>query len=293
MRKESGSGAWPLRGEFETLVMVKMVDMVSGRLPAERVELWRIPLQRYREPVARLEALLSPEEKRRAKRFHFDTDRSRYTVTRGALRIILSQYLDVNPHDLRFQTGRFGKPHLVSPHAASRKGPTEVSTGLLSENRASFRPELHFNLSHCEDLAVVAVSKKRLVGVDVEKVRNIGDLNRVVYRYFSQEEKHFLQSVSNSEYTAALLTLWSRREAAAKAFGLNLSAALSTMKIPPYSRGGGADLLNFAHLETDTGIKRPVWSIRDVELDNGHVGALCAEGPEVPVVSRDFTFESA
>jgi phosphopantetheinyl transferase len=68
-------------------------------------------------------------------------------ASRPALREILSRYLARPPHELRFETGRHGKPRL-----------------------ASTEDELAFNLSDSSALALVAVARRE-VGVDVERIR--------------------------------------------------------------------------------------------------------------------------
>jgi 4'-phosphopantetheinyl transferase len=70
------------------------------------------------------------------------------TVASGwALREILGHYLGLPADELRFETGRHGKPHLASPEG-----------------------ELAFNLSHSGSLALIAVARRE-VGVDIERIR--------------------------------------------------------------------------------------------------------------------------
>jgi phosphopantetheinyl transferase len=64
-----------------------------------------------------------------------------------ALREILGRYLGLPAEELRFETGRHGKPRLASP-----------------------QDELAFNLSHSGSLALVAIARRE-VGVDVERIR--------------------------------------------------------------------------------------------------------------------------
>ena len=252
-------------------------------VPRSTVEVWRVPLSQPEGILERLGALLSPGESRRAVRFHFEKDRKRYTVARGALRMILADCLGTEPEDLQFRHGRYGKPYLARPQSEPvTSQQLQVSQALAQET------ELNFNLSHCEDLALVAVSAERMVGVDIEKIRKVGELNLIVERYFSDPEKRFLDSVQPSDRDRALLTLWSRREAAAKAFGLDLAAALSRIRLPLYPPGGSRPLRHLADMETDRGATSPLWSILDLQIDDKHVGALCAEGTSPTVELRDF-----
>jgi len=68
-------------------------------------------------------------------------------AARWALREILSRYLGLPAGELRFETGRYGKPRLANPSG-----------------------EPAFNLSHSGSLALVAVARRE-VGVDVERIR--------------------------------------------------------------------------------------------------------------------------
>ena len=255
--------------------------------PRQQIHIWRVPLEQSQAIVGRLEQLLDPEERERAARFHFPEDRTRYAIAHGALRTILARYLNRAPEDLDFQRGRFGKPRLSfrrEESGGSRADPRRES----GDAPAPVSPGLHFNLSHCRDLALIAVSSERLVGVDVEMIRDVGRLDSVVERYFSPEEQRFLASAAPGERPRALLTLWSRREAAAKALGLDLSAALAAVKVPVVPSGEPAEAPRLADIETERGEKHPTWSIRDLELGEGHVGAVCHEGRQIPVVYRDF-----
>ena len=257
--------------------------------PNQEIHIWRVPLHQPQNLADRLEGLLDPEEKERAARFHFAEDRIRYTIAHGALRTILGQYLNQAPADLSFRRGRFGKPCLSVPTEARGRNRAAGLHGSRGASAPASTPQgLHFNLSHCRDLAVIAVSSGRLVGVDVEAVRDVGKLDSIVKRYFSPEEKRFLASAAPREHPRALVTLWSRREAAAKALGLDLSAALATVNVPVYPPGGSVEVPSLADIKTDGGERRPVWFIRDLGLDEGHVGAVCHEGRQIPVVYRDF-----
>jgi 4'-phosphopantetheinyl transferase len=93
-----------------------------------------------------LEALLSLDEMRRAMRFRFDRDAANFVAWRAILRMILANYTGVQPSKLAFTHSRFGKP-------------------ALDRNVYNLR----FSSSHSGELAVYAVSRGRVVGVDIER----------------------------------------------------------------------------------------------------------------------------
>ncbi len=109
-------------------------------LRAGEVHLWRAQLT----PTDAIRATLSPDDLRRAERFHFERDRERFIASRGIQRRVLSQYLGTDAHEVQFEAGPFGKPQL----------PGDTT--------------LRFNLSHSADLMLLAVTHAREIGVDVE-----------------------------------------------------------------------------------------------------------------------------
>src|SRR4051794_17387532 len=99
--------------------------------PAE-VNLWKASLG---EMSKEMRCTLSADEWIRSSRFHFVVDRERYIATRAVVRRILGDYLGENPVDLQFTRGSQGKPALVEGGAL-----------------------LRFNLSHSDDLLLLAVA---------------------------------------------------------------------------------------------------------------------------------------
>jgi 4'-phosphopantetheinyl transferase len=222
----------------------------------ELIEIWMVPLALPDEAEKRLYELLNTEERLRSRKFHFAQDQRRYTISRGALRCLLARYLDNLPGDIVFGYGEFGKPFLVSP----------------PEGR-----DLSFNLSHCIDMSVIAVAPSRNLGVDVEKVRTIPELEQIAKTHFTSDECSFMESATGAERVQSFLRIWTRREATAKAFGQNLSEALSRVAIPVYPPGDGTRLE-----------EKGTWFVTDLRLDPGHIGALCAEGEPCEIAYRNF-----
>lgn len=248
------------------------------------VQIWRVSLSLPEGAVACLEGFLNIEERRRVQQFHFRRDQCRYAISRAALRFILARYLNHLPEELVFGYGAYGKPYLSNPPAGHK---------------------VQFNLSHCQDLTLIAVSSTRQLGIDVEKVRDISEAQLIARQYFSAEERGFVESAGNSDRLAAFAKIWTRREATAKALGLDLAAALSRLHIPVYEPGAVARF-DRAHRLRERHDVRPQrldagtaggsgtqWFLQDLPLDPSHVGAICVEGDPCPIVSYDFDGLSA
>src|SRR6187401_2616619 len=162
-------------------------------LRAGEVHLWSADL---RSVPGRMHTAVSPDEWIRAARFHFAIDRERYVATRAAVRTILGSYLDEDPADLCFEAGPKGKPAL-----------SRLSTFL------------RFNLSHSDDLLLLAVTFGREVGVDVEAMRTQVQFEMLAEHYFSPEEQWALRITPAAQRHRKFFELWTRTEARLKALG--------------------------------------------------------------------------
>ncbi|MCE9610756.1 MAG: 4'-phosphopantetheinyl transferase superfamily protein [Chthoniobacter sp.] len=165
-------------------------------LRAGEVHLW----QAHLTPTPELSATLSPADWVRAERFHFAVDRDRFIATRGLLRTILATYLDAEPHELRFRTGPHGKPELDG-----------------------FDTSLRFNLSHSDELMLLAVTHARDIGVDLEFMRGNVPFETLADHYFDPEEAWDLRNLPAAERAWKFYDTWTCTEARLKAHGVGLA----------------------------------------------------------------------
>ena len=84
-------------------------------------------------------------------------------------------------------------------------------------------PDIYFNISHCQGLAVTAVSAFEC-GVDAEVVRDYPE--RVVLRSFSKREKELLESCEDKN--TMFFRMWTLKESFVKALGIGISYPLET-----------------------------------------------------------------
>jgi 4'-phosphopantetheinyl transferase len=183
--------------------------MVPRRVPLgpDEIHLWLISLARPPLPLPTLQKTLSSDERERASRFHFNRDQRRYVTSRGVLRAILASYLDLDPVTLSFQYSPHGKPSLL-PAA-----------------------ELRFNLSRSDEQLLVAVNLNRDIGVDVECLRPMSDLDAIARRFFAPAEAARLASLPDAVRVRAFFECWTRKEAFIKAVGEGLSMPLDSFEV--------------------------------------------------------------
>lgn len=236
------------------------------RLNPEEIHVWRVSLDLPEGEVARLFALLSEEERKRAERFYFPEHRRQFTVARGSLRVLLGRYLDRAPEEISFVYGERGKPSL-SP--------------ALGEQT------LCFNVSHSGEIALHAFVHSRRIGVDVEKMRPLKDAMQIAEHYFSLREKSQLRGVSEEERQLAFFNGWTRKEAFIKATGEGLSRALDSFDV---SLVPGAPVLLF-RVDNDPE-EAGRWWLENIPIDPGYRAALVVEGPKLPVSCWRFPTNS-
>jgi 4'-phosphopantetheinyl transferase len=171
------------------------------------VHVWLAHLPTVRHRLAHLDALLSAEERERARRFRLAEHRERSQMARGLLRQLLGKYAGCDPREFAFVSNPHGKPEL--PDCA-----------------------LHFNTSHSGDYAAFAFTRAGAAGVDIEQIR--GDMTRreeIARKYFAETELVHLQSLSEPERQRAFFDLWTCKEAFVKARGDGLFSGLSEFEI--------------------------------------------------------------
>ena len=219
-------------------------------MSADEVHLWRVPLDDSR--TTELRATLSPDERARAHRFHFERDRRRFIVARGCLRTILGQYLKKDPARLTLTYSSYGKPLL-----ADGPEPTDIC----------------FNLSHANELALIAVTRDRQVGVDIEFIRPDFASVKIATRFFSPQEVEVLRRLPAGQQAEAFFICWTRKEAYIKALGEGMSMPLDQFSV---SLAPGSPAALLGNLRDPAEVSR--WSLQDLFPGPGYVAALAVEG---------------
>ena len=216
--------------------------VAAGSLPMPgTVHVWIIDLDRHRTDAARLSSHLNEEELARAARLRFPILRSRFIVRRYAYRAILSQYLGSEPRHLRFAAGPFGKPTLS-------------------------RTDIDYNSTHSDAVAMLAVTDGSAVGVDIERIRDLGDR----YEWLSADERRDVLRLAPRYRTADALKLWTRKEAYVKALGVGVTALDATLRAPLAPVG------------------KPRWTLTDLDAGPGYVASLAVPFDEPRIVPLRF-----
>ncbi len=212
------------------------------------IHVWSASLDSLAGSATRLVSILSASERERAERHRFERHRQWFIARRGLLRILLGRYLDNAPSELAFAYTARGKPS-VTQHPGARV--------------------LHFNLSDSAGLALVAVTRSAPLGVDVERIEPVRDMDGVAARFFSAREKATIDSLPEFRKAEAFFNCWTRKEAYLKATGEGISDSLPAVEVT-LAPGDPPRLLGIA------GDTQPAaqWTFSSVDPAPGFVGAL-------------------
>lgn len=156
-------------------------------------------------------ALLSPDERARAERFHFDADRALFASAHALTRRALGTQLGCPPEQLRFAIGERGKPTLEYPKGARMPA---------------------FNLSHTRGGSLFALGPAAELGVDLESGASLRDPLELGKSVFHPAELEWLVAAEDAPtLRARFLRLWTLKEAYLKARGWGLGGGPATWKL--------------------------------------------------------------
>lgn len=226
----------------------------SFDLAGRNVHIWTVRTEASREVATQFELVLAPDEKSRAALFRFGHLRHSFIIARGVLRILLGCYMDVLPASIQFKYGLKGKPALVAPS------------------------DVDFNVSHSGGFAVFAFTAACKIGIDVEQIRPLQNLQSIADQFFCPEEAAELMSVADNEREHSFFLCWTRKEAYIKAVGDGLSTPLNSFRVT-LQPGQPARLV---HLAPDSNAAEG-WMLHDLQLARNHAAALAYRDMDRPV----------
>jgi 4'-phosphopantetheinyl transferase len=214
------------------------------------VHVWRVSLAVAPPVLVALADTLAPDERARAARFLVEHARREYIAGRGFLRAILGRYLGRPPEAITFIYSAYGKPDL-----APGQGP------------------VRFNLAHAGAWALYAVTRDREVGIDIEAIRPLPELESIATHYFAAPEVTALRAVPPARRATAFFTGWVRKEAYIKAHGEGLSLPLDQFAVT-LTPGEPARLLP----SPGDPVEATRWQLHDLPAPSGYLAALAVEG---------------
>jgi 4'-phosphopantetheinyl transferase len=200
-------------------------------------------------------AILSAQERARCQRFVREADRVRFAAGHGEARRLLAGYLDVTPAAI--QLGR--TPCCRCGRA--EHGPPRIDWP---------RTDITFNQSGSASHWLLAISRGRRIGVDIEVPRDI-DVGDVAGACLTVSEQQYLDAQPEAERLRLFYRCWTRKEAVLKACGIGLAGALRELDVAPGHDGP----VVVRHL---CGAGPDLWVVQDLAALPGSAGPHALAG---------------
>jgi len=142
--------------------------------------------------------VLSEDELARARRFLRHEDAARFATVRTALRHVLAAETRDAPASLVLNADPNGRPALAHPDAPD------------------------FNVSHSGAYGLIAVSRERRVGVDIEVARATFDWRELAPSVLAERDRHEVETLPEAAQAGAFFDCWTAKEAVLKAHGAGI-----------------------------------------------------------------------
>jgi 4'-phosphopantetheinyl transferase len=222
------------------------------------VHLWYVFNEKINDSdlLARYYPLLNEEERSQQKRFYFEKHRHQYLITRAMVRSVLSLYQhDITAEQWEFTKNSYGKPSI--------------------SNRGLTIP-LRFNLSHTDELIVMAVTVEQEIGVDVECHSRRGNLLDIASSFFSPSEVKHLFELPLEQQKNRFFDLWTLKEAYIKACGMGLSIPLDQFSYS-FSQQGK---INIA-FKPERNDQPELWQFWQIHPSDNHTVAMALKAVKI------------
>jgi 4'-phosphopantetheinyl transferase len=224
-------------------------------------EVWFACTDNLLSEIERFAAWLSPPEAERAKSFRFERDRDRYIVEHGILRSLLGDYVGVEPKALAVLSGAHGKPYLSGVDG----------------------PDLpQFSLSSSDGHAAFAFSRSAGIGVDIEKIRDIVEMESIALRHFTPNEKELVLGGTMEQRERRFYRVWTRKEAILKAHGIGLLKGMDRVDV------GGAEGTGPWKVVLDDESGGAGYTVFDIDEVEGFAAAVAVAGLAAEISVRHY-----
>tara|TARA_R110002110_G_scaffold415800_1_gene656291 strand:+ start:47776 stop:48507 length:732 start_codon:yes stop_codon:yes gene_type:complete len=168
------------------------------------LHLWCLKTSDFLNIINTKYIILSHEEKSIAEKFVYEKDFQRYCVSHILLRLVLEKYLNADASSIKFKINKWHKPYL-------KNNP------------------LVFNLTHSNEVAIIAISRSGLLGVDVEYVKPTYS-KELISSFMNFAEQQYFKRLDSTEQIKYFYKCWTCKEAFIKAIGLGMSFPLKNIQ---------------------------------------------------------------
>ena len=219
----------PLSGEFPTLEQGE-------------VHIWTVSILGIRSQLDQLKSLLTKEEAAKMSFYEFEHTQHSYIATQAVLRVMLSLYLDIKPGEVKLGARSKGKPFLIHD-----------------------RP-IFFNLSNSDGLCVFAFSGDGEVGIDLERIREMSDIEQLIQKNLTNREKEYVLKDPDKKLRR-FFRFWTYKESYLKAIG-------EGMRLTPDNLEFSVEEGKIRLRSVNYGYERTDWQLKEFTRDGNFTGTL-------------------
>ncbi|RDK02771.1 4'-phosphopantetheinyl transferase family protein [Paraburkholderia lacunae] len=173
------------------------------------VSLWRVDFDFDASLDDAAFAPLSDDERARARAFLRHEDALRFATVRVALRAQLAGHLGMAAHAIRFALDANRRPHVADFCA------------------------IDFNVSHAGAHGLIAMSRCRRVGVDIEQHNDQFDWRSIESLTLDDSEAAWIAQLDAALQIAAFYDAWVAKEALVKTTGVGITRGLQHLTVLP------------------------------------------------------------
>ncbi len=227
----------------------------SYTLDPSTIHIWQVNLNLPDSDYQQLKNYLNPEEQERLQRYTHQPSQQQFLTARGRLKQLLARYLGTAPSSIRFELGQFGKPRLAG---------TKINDGLV------------FNVSHSGAVVLIAISKNRVLGIDVEKINTRYNLQAIAKRCFSNQELNTWNQLAEPHKTNQFYAYWCAKEAFLKATGRGLALGMQHCVV---------DLDRSRFISLPEAYQASDWQLQCLDVGNDYQAFVTGKGRNISITT--------
>ena len=224
------------------------------------IHIWYIYYDQLISSVDSLWNILSLDEQVRSKKLYSKKSQNECIIRRGALRLLLGEYLSISPFDIKLSYNNFGKPTL---------------------DKLIHTDNIHFNLSCSTDLIMYGFCKSKRIGVDIEKIKTVVEAEWIIQNYFSTADYEMYKALSADKKRNYFLFAWTTKEAIVKGIG----NGLSTHKIFDVFNISNHSLNKYGFISYSEG-----WNVKSTRVEFDYISAIAVEDAYFEVKHQQWSY---
>jgi len=205
-----------------------------------KITVWKIKAESEKDRISSLLNLLSIDEKNTANNISSESQRNLFITSHAATRSLLSRLLKLPTTEIDIAIHENGKPYIKDTH------------------------QLHFNLSHTQEVALLGLSNTESIGLDIEYINPKRNILGVAKRFFHPVEYKWILEEEIGKQLNLFYQLWCLKEACLKGVGCGLQGGLNSFAIKKEQvhNGGKVEVHN------------NTWHFQTVNISNQYKAAI-------------------